>query len=84
MQISTTQEVNYNTYDTSKFEKRDEAASGTLGQADFLNLFITQLKNQDPTAPMDDAAMMEQTSQFSQVELLTSMEKKYRKDGIRQ
>ncbi len=50
MQISTTQEVNYNTYDTSKFEKRDEAASGTLGQADFLNLFITQLKNQDPTA----------------------------------
>ncbi|PLX65945.1 MAG: hypothetical protein C0603_13295 [Denitrovibrio sp.] len=74
MQISSTKEVNYTTYDTTQFEERDEAASGTLGQSDFLNLFITQLKNQDPTAPMDDAAMMEQTSQFSQVELLTSME----------
>jgi len=71
MQISTTNEVNYTTYDTSKMDVNND--QGTLDQSDFLNLFITQLKNQDPTSPMDDSAMMEQTSSFSQVELLTSI-----------
>lgn len=72
MQISTTASVNYSTYDQSEMEVDND--QGELTQTDFLNLFITQLQNQDPTDPMDDSAMMEQTSQFTQVELLTSIE----------
>jgi len=73
MQISSNTVVNTDVYDKSKLEVENK--QGSLDQTDFLNLFITQLKNQDPTAPMDDTAMMQQTSQFSQVELLTSIEK---------
>jgi flagellar basal-body rod modification protein FlgD len=39
-----------------------------LGQADFLNLMITQLKNQDPMNPMDNEAFIAQLAQFSQLE----------------
>ena len=49
-----------------------------LGQADFLNLMITQLKNQDPLNPMDNEAFIAQLAQFSQLEasnqLVTLME----------
>lgn len=72
MQI-TNSYVDTTTYDTSRLDVNNN--QGELNQTDFLNLFITQLKNQDPTSPMDDSAMMDQTATFSQVELLTSMEK---------
>jgi flagellar basal-body rod modification protein FlgD len=39
-----------------------------LGQADFLNLMIAQLKNQDPMNPMDNEAFIAQLAQFSQLE----------------
>jgi len=77
MQIDSTATVNYSTYDNTKLEVNNK--QGELDQSDFLNLFITQLKNQDPTNPMDDSAMMEQTSQFTQVELLTSIEENIKK-----
>lgn len=70
MQISSTT-VDYSTYDKSQLEVDNK--QGELSQDDFLSLFITQLKNQDPTSPMDDSALMEQTATFSQVELMTSM-----------
>jgi flagellar basal-body rod modification protein FlgD len=34
----------------------------------FLQLLITQMKNQDPTQPMDTAQLMSQLASFSQVE----------------
>lgn len=71
MQISSTA-VNYSTYDKSKLEVNNN--QGELSSDDFLSLFITQLKNQDPTKPMDDSALMQQTASFTQVELMTSME----------
>lgn len=77
MQISSTSEVNYTTYDKSKLDVNNN--NGQLNQSDFMNLFITQLKNQDPTAPMDDSAMMQQTSSFTQVELLTNIEENIQK-----
>ena len=48
--------------------KAASAASGqTLGQADFLSLLVQQMRNQDPTKPMDSSQMVSQLAQISQV-----------------
>jgi len=73
MQISNSTAVNTTTYSTDKLDYDNK--HGEMNQTDFLNLFVTQLKNQDPTDPMDDSAMMEQTATFTQVELLSNIEK---------
>lgn len=39
-----------------------------LNKDDFLNLFITQMKNQDPMSPMDSSAFLGQLAQLTQVE----------------
>ncbi len=51
--------------------------SGTGGSAmsqlDFLNLMMQQLKNQDPTKPMDESAIMGQLAQFGTVSGITQL-----------
>ena len=52
------------------------AKSGTsagMGQKDFLTLFTTQLKCQDPLDPVKNEAFVAQLAQFSQLEATTSM-----------
>jgi flagellar basal-body rod modification protein FlgD len=49
----------------------------TLGKQDFINILLTQLQNQDPTEPMDNAEMILQLSQFSSLETLQSMASSY-------
>lgn len=39
-----------------------------LGKSDFLNLLVTQLKNQDPLKPMDSSSFIAELAQFSQLE----------------
>ncbi len=39
----------------------------------FLKLLVAQLKNQDPTSPMDQKEMMGQMAQFSTVEQMANM-----------
>lgn len=39
-----------------------------MNKEDFLNLFITQLKNQDPLKPQDSEQMLAQLAQLTQVE----------------
>lgn len=46
-----------------------------LNKDDFLNLFVTQLKAQDPTKPMDNFQLAEQMSQFTSMEHLLSVSK---------
>lgn len=41
-----------------------------LGSDAFLKLLVAQLKYQDPMAPSDSAAMLQQTAQFTQIETL--------------
>ena len=45
----------------------------TLDQSDFLTLLTTQLKNQDPFAPMDNTQMVAQMAQFSSVAGISQM-----------
>lgn len=41
------------------------SAPPTLGQADFIRLLTTQMKQQDPTDPVDNKEMIAQMAQFS-------------------
>lgn len=47
--------------------------SNNLNRDDFLNLFIEQIKNQDPLDPMDNNEFMSQLTQFTSVEQLTNI-----------
>ena len=45
----------------------------SLGQDAFMQLLVTQLKNQDPTQPQDSSQFVAQLAQFTSLEKLTSM-----------
>ncbi len=47
--------------------------SGSLGESDFLNLLITQLKNQDPLDPMKDTDFIAQLANFSSLQQMTGI-----------
>jgi flagellar basal-body rod modification protein FlgD len=50
------------------------AASGvSLGGTDFLTLMLAQLKNQDPTSPVDSNTFLTQLAQLSQVQGITQL-----------
>ena len=49
------------------------AKTQTLGQSDFLNLLVAQMKNQDPLNPADPTQFTSQLAQFSQLEQLTNL-----------
>lgn len=64
MEIST---VNLNG-PTSPPTTTSDAAAATVDYNGFLKLLIAQMKNQDPTKPMDSAQFMAQLASFSNVE----------------
>lgn len=49
-------------------KQADAPKSNELGQTAFLELMITQLNNQDPLSPQDNAQFIAQLAQFSSVE----------------
>jgi flagellar basal-body rod modification protein FlgD len=51
----------------------NNAAAGTLGGTDFLTLMLAQLKNQDPTSPVDSNTFLTQLAQLSEVQGITSL-----------
>ncbi|MGV8978420.1 MAG: flagellar hook capping FlgD N-terminal domain-containing protein [Cellulomonas sp.] len=50
-------------------------ASDTLDKEAFLKLLVAQLRNQDPSKPMDSSELMAQTTQLSTMEQLTALTK---------
>lgn len=61
---------NNNTSDTPK------ANGPSVDYQSFLKLLVAQMKNQDPTQPMDGTQYVAQLAQFSNVEQSTLMNKK--------
>jgi len=49
--------------------------NGKLEKDDFMNLFLTQMSNQDPTSPMDSAGMTAQMAQLGSMEQLQNLNK---------
>jgi flagellar basal-body rod modification protein FlgD len=50
-----------------------DAAGSTVDKDEFLKLLITQLQNQDPLEPLDNAEFVSQVTQFSSLEQLISI-----------
>jgi flagellar basal-body rod modification protein FlgD len=63
--------VSYEQYKANLKNREDKGDE--IGKEAFLNLLITQLKNQDPLDPMDNAEFTSQTTAFSQLEQLMAM-----------
>lgn len=51
------------------------SASSLANETTFLQLLVAQIKNQDPTQPMDSTAFLSQLAQFSQLEQLVGIRK---------
>ncbi len=50
-----------------------------LGQAEFFKLLTTQLASQDPLEPMDDTAFIAQMANFSELEMMSSLNDNFSK-----
>ena len=49
------------------------STSALANESTFLQLLVAQIKNQDPTTPMDSTAFLSQLAQFSQLEQLVGI-----------
>src|SRR5260221_5258788 len=49
------------------------AAGASLGGTNFLTLMLAQLKNQDPTSPVDSNAFLQQLASLSEVQGITAL-----------
>ena len=64
-----------NAYATSTQTTKSATDSSTITSSDFLVLLVTQLKNQDPTQPVDPAAYVQQLVGVNSLEQLIDMNK---------
>lgn len=66
---------------TSLYSNGSSSSSGksgdSLSQADFLSLLIQQMRNQDPTQPMDSSQMVSQLAQISQVDATQKLQSSF-------
>ncbi len=66
------------TYDAAAYEAsqtKEVKANDDLGKDAFLQLLVTQLKNQDPLDPQDNSSYIAELAQFSSLEQMTNVVK---------
>ncbi|MCX2697511.1 MULTISPECIES: flagellar hook assembly protein FlgD [Ochrobactrum] len=77
--MTTTSAVGNNTANTNTNNKSDSSSAAAKASVDynsFLKLLVTQMQNQDPTAPMDATQYVSQLATFSSVEQSVQMNAK--------
>jgi len=62
--------------DTPQTDRSTLTRASALGQDAFMRLLLTQMQNQDPTAPQADTEFLAQLAQFSALEQLQQMNQK--------
>jgi len=70
---ATNQTSTSNSTSTSTSTTTSTSGAKGLGESDFLNLLITQLKNQNPLDPMKDTDFIAQLANFSNLQQMTSV-----------
>ena len=60
-------------YEDYQAQQKSKPTNEQMGQTEFLTLFTTQLKNQNPLDPVKNEAFVAQLAQFSQLEATTAM-----------
>jgi flagellar basal-body rod modification protein FlgD len=60
-------------YEDYVAQQKAKPTNENMGQTEFLTLFTTQLKNQNPLDPVKNEAFVAQLAQFSQLEATTAM-----------
>ena len=60
-------------YEDYQAKQKIKPTNEQMGQTEFLTLFTTQLKNQNPLDPVKNEAFVAQLAQFSQLEATTAM-----------
>lgn len=71
-------EINKLNYQVDGYNKKLKAdqkivSKNQLAEADFMKLLITQLKNQDPTKPMDNKEFIGQMTQFTSLKQMNEL-----------
>ena len=65
---------NVNNFEQLGLTAQSTASSSDLGQEDFLNLMITQLRNQDPFKPMESGEFLGQLASFGTVDGIRALQ----------
>lgn len=73
MQTNLLGQIEPTTITQQQNKTQEGVGDATLDQQDFLNLLVTQLQNQDPLEPTDNSEFMSQTTAFSQLNEMTTM-----------
>ncbi|MCX7025544.1 MAG: flagellar hook assembly protein FlgD [Spirochaetes bacterium] len=71
--------LNFEVDAANKALNEGKGIKASLGKDDFLKILVTQLQNQDPTAPMEDREFIGQMAQFSSLEQITNMSQNFSK-----
>ena len=58
---------------TAPPDKLERLQAKTMGQTEFLNLLVTQMRNQDPLKPVSDTEFIAQMAQFTSLEQTKEM-----------
>ena len=67
--------VTYNSAAYDAANPKEEKKNDDLGKDAFLQLLVTQLKNQDPLNPQDNSSYIAELAQFSSLEQMTNVVK---------